>query len=443
VVLRDLHPAVHLALRSRPPAAPRNLERLPAYTTWRTDAPAEEVTRAAERILKRRRFRAHASGDAVASEKGYLREAGNLLFHISLFGLLIAFAAGHLWNASGGKLIVEGDGFSNTLTQYDDFTPGPLYSADDLDPFSFTLDRFEATYAPSGSQRGTPRTFEAHVTYATGVDGKGKKATIESNHPLEVGGSKVFLIGHGYAPVVTVKDGKGNVAFRSPVSCLPQDANITSTCVIKVQDYQDKDGKPDQLGFQGIFTPTAKISPTRGMYSDFPALQYPAMFLTAYRGDLGTNSGLPQNVYQLNTDKLKQFKGKDGQPLRKALLPGEEMKLPDGAGTLRFDGIREWASFQVSHQPGNEVALASAVVAIAGLAGSLFIQRRRVWVRATRGEDGRTVVEMASLARSESARAAEELADLAVALQKDAPPSGESESGSEDSEDSEEEKERA
>ncbi|WP_143664438.1 cytochrome c biogenesis protein ResB, partial [Streptomyces sp. NRRL B-24572] len=105
------------------------------------------------------------------------------------------------------------------------------------------------------------------------------------------------------------------------------------------------------------------------------------------------------------------------------LVPGQTMTLPDGAGSITFEkDIKEWASFQISQQPGNGLALTGAIAAIAGLTGSLFIQRRRVWVRAVRGEDGVTVVEMAGLGRSESAKLPEELGDLAVALTAEAPP---------------------
>jgi len=98
------------------------------------------------------------------------------------------------------------------------------------------------------------------------------------------------------------------------------------------------------------------------------------------------------------------------------------MKLPNGEGTLTFDGVKSWASFQISHKPGDQTALLGAVAALVGLVGSLFIQRRRVWVRAVRGDDGATVVEMAGLGRSEYAKLPEELAELAVRLQTDAPP---------------------
>ncbi|MEE1940410.1 cytochrome c biogenesis protein ResB [Streptomyces sp. TRM 70361] len=417
-------------LRGRPPRAPRRLTRMPAHTTWRTAAEPDEVLTAARSLLSGRRFRtelspasgASASGGSVAAEKGYLREAGNLVFHISLIVMLLAFAAGQLWNSEGGKLIVEGDGFSNTLTQYDDFTSGSLYDTADLDAFGFRLDEFHATFERTGPQRGTARTFRADVTYWEGADGAEKQTSIEVNHPLKVGESKVFLVGHGYAPVVTVTDGQGDVAFRGPVPFLPQESlGLTSTGVVKVTDYRNKDGEREQLGFQGIFTPTYGIDAQRGPHSTFPELDYPVLSMNAFHGDLGIDSGIPQNIYQLDTDKMEQFKAEDGDLFRIDLRPGESVELPDGAGTLKFESVEQWASFQVSQEPGEGWALAGASAAVLGLAGSLFIQRRRVWVRAERGADGTTVVEMAALGRSESARVPEELGELAAALHGAAP----------------------
>ncbi|MEV6317275.1 cytochrome c biogenesis protein ResB [Streptomyces sp. NPDC051776] len=409
-------------LRGRPPAAPRRLTRLPAYTTWRTGAEPAQVLSAAHRMLGRRRFRVHTPGDAVAAEKGYLREAGNLVFHVALIVMLVAFASGQLWKAEGGKLIVDGDGFSNTLTQYDDFRSGDLFDSDALAPFGFSLHGFESSYERTGPEKGTAREFRAHVKYWEGADGTEHSDTIEVNEPLDVAGNKVYLLGNGYAPVVTVKDGQGDIAYQGPVPFLPQDKNLTSVGVVKVPDYRDKNGKKNQLGFQGRFTPTYALDAVRGPHSSFPALDYPVLSLNAFRGSLGIDSGLPQNVYQLDTRKMKQFKDENGDLFRKALRPGETMTLPDGAGSLTFDGVKTWASFQISYQPANGLALGGALAALAGLAASLFIQRRRVWVRAVRGDDGTTVVEMAGLGRSESAKLPEELADLAVALQPDAPP---------------------
>ncbi|WP_031478089.1 cytochrome c biogenesis protein ResB [Streptomyces bicolor] len=409
-------------LRGRPPAAPKRLTRLPAYTTWRTEAEPEQVREAALALLKKRRFRAHPSGDAVAAEKGYLREVGNLLFHIALIVMLIAFAWGQLFKSEGNKLTVEGDGFSNTLTQYDDFKSGSLFSQDDLDPFSFTLKNFKGTYEVTGPNRGTPRTYQADITYSVGAYGKDEKATVKVNEPLEIGDSKVYLVSHGYAPVITVRDGRGNVVYHDAVPLLPLDGNVTSTGAIKVMDgYTDAKGKWDQLGFQAFFLPSYGGAGT-AVVSQFPALLNPVLNLEAYHGELGVNSGIPQSVYQLNKRNLTGFKNAKGEQLRENLKPGETMKLPNGAGSITFEKeIKEWAGFQVARQPASGWALAGSVAAILGLAASLFIQRRRVWVRATTGPDGVTVVEMAGLGRSESAKVPEELGDLAGVLYEQAP----------------------
>ncbi len=410
-------------LRGRPPGAPKRLTRLPAYTTWRTEAGPEQVRETALALLRKRRFRAHSAGDAVAAEKGYLREVGNLAFHVALVVMLIAFAWGQLFKSEGNKLVLEGDGFANTLTQYDDFKSGSLFSPDDLEPFSFTLKDFKGTYERTGPNRGTPRTYEAAVTYSEGADGKEKTTTIKPNGPLDVDGSKVYLVSHGYAPVVTVRDGKGNVVFKQAVPLLPLDSNVTSSGAVKVLDgYTNARGVKEQLGFNAFFVPTFAGAGKGQMLSQFPALDFPVLALSAYHGDLGVDSGLPQSVYQLEKTNMKEFKDSRGDLLKKRLLPGETMKLPNGAGSITFEkDIKEWGGFQIAQQPGSGWALAGSIIAIFGLAGSLFIQRRRVWVRATRGADGVTVVEMAGLGRSESAKVPEELGDLAGLLHDQAP----------------------
>ncbi|GAB2328647.1 cytochrome c biogenesis protein ResB [Streptomyces variabilis] len=410
-------------LRGRPPGAPRRLTRLPAHTTWRTSADPEEVREAALALLRKRRFRAHAVGDAVAAEKGYLRELGNLAFHLALIVMLIAFAWGQLFKSEGNKIVVEGDGFSNTLTQYDDFKSGNLFTNDDLEPFSFDVEEFTGTYERTGPNRGTPRTYETEVTYTEGADGDEKNALIKVNKPLEIGDAKVYLVSHGYAPVVTVRDGKGDIVYQDAVPLLPLDNNVTSNGVVKVLDgYRNPQGKKEQLGFQAFFVPTFGGSASGTMLSQFPALDYPVLALNAYHGDLKADSGIPQSVYQMDKTKMKEFKDADGELLKKLLTPGETMTLPGGAGSITFEkDVKEWAGFQVVQEPGGGWALGGALTAIGGLAASLFVQRRRVWVRAVRGDDGVTVVEMAGLGRSESAKVPEELGDLAGTLYERAP----------------------
>ncbi|WP_405471055.1 cytochrome c biogenesis protein ResB [Streptomyces canus] len=407
-------------LRSRPPGAPKRLTRLPAYTTWRTAAEPEQVREAALVLLKKKRFRAHLTGDNVAGEKGYLREIGNLAFHIALIVMLTAFAWGQLFKSEGNKLVVEGDGFSNTLTQYDDFKSGNLFDTGDLVPLSFTLNKFTGTYETSGPNKGTPRLYQAAITYSEGAYGKDHKTLVKVNEPLEIGDAKVYLTAHGYAPLITVRDGKGNVVFHDAVAMLPLDSNVTSTGVVKVLDgYKNPKGVSEQLGISAFFLPTYTTGSETA--STFPALNNPVLNLTPYHGDLGVDSGIPQSVYQLDKSHVKGFKDSKGAQLRENLKPGQTMQLPGGAGSVTYEGTKQWANFQVVQQPASGWALAGALTAIFGLAASLFIQRRRVWVRAVRGADGVTVVEMAGLGRSESAKVPEELGELAGVLYDQAP----------------------
>jgi cytochrome c biogenesis protein len=394
------------AMRARPPAAPRHLDRLPAYRRWESTAEAATVLAAAERVLGRRRFRRRVEGETVSAEKGYLRETGNLVFHVALIGVLVAVACGSLYGYRGNILLTEGEGFANTLTRYDDFTPGRLFDPAELSPFSFKLEDFTATYATAGPQRGQARTFEAALSYRRTPEEAPRPARIRVNHPMAVAGANVFLLGNGYAPVFTVRDGTGTVVHQGPVPFLPQDGNHTSIGVVKLAD-----ARPTQLAFSGSFLPTAARDRREGIVSVFPGPENPAVVLLAWKGDLGLDDGTPQSVYQLDTGRLERFT-EGGRPLSRLLQAGDTLSLPAGAGSISYDGFRQWATFRVAHDPGRMVALVSGGVALAGLMLSLFVRRRRVWVRVS-AAGGRTVVEVAGLARSESAALHEEVAAVA------------------------------
>ncbi|HLZ37093.1 MAG TPA: cytochrome c biogenesis protein ResB [Mycobacteriales bacterium] len=391
-------------LRARPPAPPRNLSRLPAYERWETDAEPAAVLAAARRVLRGWRVDGHPSSartpPALAAERGHLRTTGNLLFHLALLVLLAGVAIGGLFGYRGTVLVKEGEGFANALSQYDNFRPGRVFRPTALTPFAFVLDDFRATYQEAGPTRGAPRTFDARVRYRDAPDGPLRPYDIRVNHPLRIGAAKVYLIGHGYAPRVRVTDGRGAVVFDAAVPFLPQDANFTSNGVVKVPD-----ARPEQLGFSGFFTPTTVPSP-RGLTSAFPAARNPALVLLAWSGDLGLDSGIPQSVYTLDTDKLTRR-------ATRALGVGDRWQLPDGLGTVTFTGHTEWATFQVTYDPGKRLALVAALLVVAGLLLSLSVRRRRVWVRADRTEGGRTVVEIAGVARTGGVGVGLEVRDLA------------------------------
>ncbi|HET9858582.1 MAG TPA: cytochrome c biogenesis protein ResB [Nocardioidaceae bacterium] len=403
-------------MTARPPKPPRNLGRLPQSRTFEVDAEPAVALEHARSVLARRRYRVDVhpdatSGGAVSGERGYLREAGNLLFHVSLLVVLVGFAIGNLYGYKGGVIVVSGQGFSNSLSQYDDFLPGSLFDARDLAPFSFTVNDFDVTFLRSGPQAGMPTDFSADLTYREEPGAPEQGYDLAVNHPLSVEGGSVFLVGHGYAPRVTVRDGEGNIAYQGPVIFLPQDSTFASFGVIKVPDAM-----PEQLGFEGVFLPTYGFSMERGPFSQFPDALDPVLSILPYHGDLGLDDGQPQSVYELEKDELEVFEKPNGDDFRLDIALGQTKQLPGDAGSITFDGVDRWVKLQISDSPGKLIALAGVLLAIVGLLGSLFIRPRRTWVRVSR-RDGRTVVELAGLDRSSGGDLEDEIDGLEKRLQ--------------------------
>ncbi len=395
------------AVRSTPPKAPRNLHRLPAYAREplapaaaaapaAAPAAADVLDRAEAALRRRRRYRVVRTADSLSAERGHLRELGNLVFHISVVVVLLAFAYGQLLGYKGGAIVLVGSGFTNSTPQYDEFAPGSLYDPVDLEPLSFTVDDFDVRFLEGGPANGQPEYFRAPISYRTDLDAPVEKHVLEVNQPLVLDGVSVFLVGHGYAPDFTVTDGSGEVAWDAPVPFLPQDATFASFGVLKVQG-----AAPQQLAFDGLFLPTYGFTMERGPFSSFPDARNPVVTMTGYYGDLGLDSGEPQSVYALDTDEMTQLEKADGTPFRLDMVPGRTVELPEGMGSVRFNGYERWVKLQISHTPGKTIALGGIVIGLVGLMGSLFVRRRRVWVRVVTGADGRSsYVEVGGLDRS-------------------------------------------
>jgi len=396
------------ALRARPPKTPRNLSRLPAHAMAEIADQDDGVLDRAGAALRRRRYRVDVNGDSVAAERGYLREAGNLVFHISLVFVLVGVAIGVLFGFRGTSVVVVGQGFSNNLTQYDDFSAGAQFGAADLAPFSVTVKDFDVRFETGPVQRGAARLFRANVEVTERPGAAPREEVLEVNKPLHVAGTTVHLIGHGYAPKVTIKDAQGNVAFSGPVVMLPQDGNFTSLGVVKAPD-----ARPERLAFEALFLPTAVLD-DQGPHSVFPDALNPAMFANVWYGPPRVETGKPENVYSLDTTGLRQLKQADGQPVRIALKVGDGVDLPDGKGSIQLDGWVRWVKLQIGATPGVTISLIALAFAVTGLCLSLFVRPRRVWIR-VHGEPGHRVVEVGGLDRADArAGLADDVAELAA-----------------------------
>ena len=400
------------ALLRRPPAAPRHLDRLPHFASYRTKDDVEAAVVSVLSRLHRSRWRLErrdGQGGVVTlcAEKGYLRETGNLVFHVALVVLLAAVALGGLYGWNATVLVTEGEGFCNTVNSYDAFEPGRLVDGGDLPPFCVELDEFTADYQP-GTALAT--SFSAAVRYGRGDGEPATKHQIEVNSPLRLDGARTYLLGHGFSPVVTVTDPSGQV-FTAPIAFLPADDTLASTGAVKLPD-----ARPRQIGIDGVFTPDRDPADRLGLKSLSPVPDNPALSIRIYTGDLGLDSGVPQSVFslderQIRLERLNLARLADSRPARVVLGPGQSVRLADGT-TVRFDGYREWARMRVARDPGQLLALTAASGMVGGLVLSLRIRRRRVWFRfspadpadpaAPAEKPGRTVVAVGGLARTDS-----------------------------------------
>lgn len=404
------------ALRGRPPKAPSRLARLSEHRRFEVTATPEAVQASAREALRSARYRVRReeAGDAapadgsreVAAECGYLRETGNLVFHIGVVVVIIALAWGYLVGWKADRIVPVGGTLTNTVSGYDTFASGPLVDTDALQPFSVRLDSLDVRFEEDagGAQFGAARDFRAGTTVTPEPGAPAQERELAVNSPLQFGNSYVYLLGNGYAPVITVRDAQGTVLYQQATPFLPQDGVYTSSGAVKVVAAQ-----PQQLGFSGLFLPTAYMTPD-GPASAFPDARNPALVLTGWAGDLMPSG--PQSVYQLDTSRMRQLTGSDGKPLQIVLTPGQSVTLPNGLGSISLDRVDRWAGLSTRYDPARPLALGAGLACLVGLLGSLLVRRRRVFVRARPRPGGGSVVEIGALARGEDATLGPAVDDL-------------------------------
>ncbi|SFK34170.1 cytochrome c biogenesis protein ResB [Geodermatophilus ruber] len=402
------------ALRAAPPPAPRRLLRLPDSAELTTPLAGPATLDVVEEELRVRRFRvvrrSGRDGEELSAEKGFWKETGNLLFHLSLVALLLGLAGGKLWGYEGSILVTEGQGFCNSFQQYDTYSAGPLVEGSDLSPLCVDLEDFRAEY----EENLTAASFTADITY--GAPGEeGRPTTIGVNDPLRIDGDRVYVTGHGYSPRFTVTLPDGTVFEDVSAPFLPADqATMSSEGALKLPDLGA--GVDDQLAIEGFFAPTGVLQ--GGILTSIdPRALAPQVAIIAYQGYLGLDSGLPQSVYSLDASQIER--GSLSEVGRANLAAGESLTLPDGT-TITFTGVSQFAALQFSHDPGQVWVLVSAIALLVGLLALLLLRRERFFARVgAAAEDGGTVLTVGSLTRGggESAtRFAELTGELRTAL---------------------------
>lgn len=354
------------AIKNQPPSAPANFERLTKYEDLKLEQPFSEIAEKISTGLSNRQWRVRVDLDRkfIAAEKGYLREVGNLIFHLAVVGIILAVGIGVLFSYRGQMLVREGTAVASTPTQFSSLSFGTAVSVSDLPAITVRLNKFTAEFERGEVQRGAAREFIADVTVQSELETKNLQ--IEVNNPLRIDGSKWFLVGHGYAPRIEITDSNGKVIFSDSVIMLPRDGNFSSEGAIKLPN--GKEG----LGFITGFLPTAEFSGQP--VSIFPSPDNPVLLLSAWQGDLGLDSGVPQNVFSLEVSDLKQLG-------LGSIRPGEVWQIPGNLGSVKFISVERFVTFDVARSPGGPWALGFSILAIFGLLVGLYVRSRRIWLK--------------------------------------------------------------
>jgi cytochrome c biogenesis protein len=363
-----------------PPIPPTDLTKIASYKKVKVNVTTLDEF---EVYFKKKGWRINRNDNSLTAEKGYLKEAGNLLFHASLIMLTAALAFGALFSYRGTVIVKEGSGFANTITQYDDFRAGKFFTTDNMPNFFFKLNDFLVEFETGINQTGSPREFSADISL-----NNNQSKQIEVNKPLIIDGTKIFLTGHGYAPKITIRDASNKIIFSDSVIFLPQDGNFSSTGVVKIPDVTP------QIGIEARFLPTAFVDPVQGPISTFPGLNNPQLFMSLWSGDLGVNSGSSQSIYRLITTKMRDIGLEE-------LSVGQSWNADNGY-QITFDKVNQFASFQIAYEPGRFVALLAAILAMVGMILGLGLQRRRVWVNMQDSRSETNLVEIAGLAKNQT-----------------------------------------
>ncbi|GAA1868358.1 cytochrome c biogenesis protein ResB [Pseudonocardia ailaonensis] len=404
------------ATRQRPVATPRNLSRMPHHAEAEVDGTPEEILGRARTLLKG--WRSTATDSTVSAEKGYLRDTGNLIFHMSLVGLLIGIAVGKLFGYEGQVIVLaNGSQFCNTsILGYDSFRPGLRVDGTQLAPFCIKVDSFTAEYLPNGQpeQYTAALGYQDQAAVEAGNTGSWTPDSLSVNHPLRIDGARVYLLNHGYAPKFTVTWPDGTQR-TGEIQWQPVD---TQTYLSQGATKFERPGIADDatrqrssIAVTGLLAPTSSGGSV--VTSTFPDLLNPEAAIDVMRGDLGLDDGRGQSIFSIDQSKVDS--GQLVRVARENMAPGDEITLDDGT-KIHFDAVDQWVALQVSHDPGQETVLVFAVLLLLGLGLSLSIKRRRFWVRVTPAGDGRSRLELGGLARTDQAGYGEEFDRLQAAL---------------------------
>ena len=368
------------AIRQRPIHA-RELDGFRHHAEVRVGIGPDEAASTAARYLRRKRFRVSREGLGVAAEKGVLREIGSLLFHWAFFLLLLGVIVGKGTGFTGRAVVTEGETFVDALPNYSGQIRTGRYFGGDFTGAGLQLLDFEDSYRPNGQ----PIDFVSRVRF---LDREGRSTgteVIRVNHPADVEGLRVFQEGFGWSPVVEVSL-EGQRLWSTPIEMARDDApeGVPATAMPWRGAIKLTAPEPDAMI-------TLELWPDFRAFANFQLTGEPTSMLGQFdpyiRYSVFVGEITDPALSTIDTTGLRRIGGSDLHAAGTSTFD-----LP-GAGALRlsFPELRQYSVFLISRDIGIPVVLAAAILVLVGLIPSLYVSRRKVWIRAEAAPGGALV----------------------------------------------------
>jgi cytochrome c biogenesis protein len=383
-----------LGLRPQPL---RQLEGMRHFSESTVPLAPDRALERARGVLRRRRFRVAPVEPGLSAEKGASRETGSLLFHWSLFLLLLGVVYGKAFGFTGQATVVEGNTWTEAHAAYDvPPNEGRFFRESMHAGFQVRVDDFDATFRSSG----LPEQFVSRVTVLGASGQPVERREVRVNAPLEHDGVKLYQQGYGWAPVIEVRQGERLLAAEPVVfiTRAPEDQTAPWSGVIKLPSLEPDIG----LELTLLPDPVAAIAGGPMVEANDPFLAF-----DVWVGDLRLDRA--QSVFTLDTTGLRRVGDGGGIGL------GETATLENGL-EITFRDLREYTQLLVKRDPGTWIMLVAALLLVLGLLPALFSSRRRVWVRAVPADGLGTRLQVAGFSLQRRAAFEEEFRSIAGEL---------------------------
>jgi cytochrome c biogenesis protein ResB len=307
----------------------------------------------------------------------YWGEWGSWLFHTSFFLLLIAVVWGKATGFEGIVTVTEGERVTEARTGFDTLREGFLFDGRHAG-YQVALNHFHAAYAANGA----PSDFVSNVTvYDHGRPVQTRD--IRVNDFLGYRDVDFYQQDYGWAPHLVVQNPAGRVVFDAKVQLFGNEKSA-QTGVLKVPDFGYRlpgAARPVQVGAKLVAFPDARARGGTAYAPGGQEARNPVLLVQLFVGDLGLDSGRPQDVTQLDTRAMAPY-FQDGRSLPVPLTGSLNLPLAGtdcsavGAAcfTVSFPALRQYSLFHVKKDQGVPLVYAAFVLVMVGLLTKLYLR---------------------------------------------------------------------